>query len=154
VLAQHAIDFGQSMPIDVRCALPGKISFQPRSQLSVDHFLRPPPHFPADIPPVDSHVVAVAIDAADHDVDVRVVGVVVIHRRPNEAPSGVFLHPLHELPSEFFEIQSVTILRRNDESKLSLLAIQRRPKFIAGERFVSSIKPSAEPSRSTPSRSK
>jgi hypothetical protein len=63
-------------------------------------------------------------------VHVRIVGVVVTDRRPPQVASEVLLHPLDQVARVLPQVQLMTVLGRNDESKLSLLARDGLGKFL------------------------
>jgi len=60
------------------------------------------------------------VDAADDDVSVRVVGVVVVDGAPVQAHAEVILHAAHEVAREGRQID--VVLRRDDEPELVALA--------------------------------
>jgi len=73
--------------------------------------------------------------------DVRVVGVVVVCRRPDELAPGVLFDLGHELAGEFRQVDLRPILGRNDEPKLALLVRQRLPKDLRAELFIGAVEP-------------
>src|SRR5665213_3366353 len=142
VLTKKSIDRGQTLCPNIRFARPGIFELGSVPQLAGENFLRPPTHLVLDVIGVDSNVVAVTIDAPDVDVDMRLAGVVMVHRGPVEPPTEVALDLVHQLSREFFQIERVAIFRRDDESKLPLLAVQGGTKGIRREPVVGSVKTS------------
>ena len=117
MVTEESIDRGEALTRNIRLARPGILELGPESQLAGENFLRPPTHLILDVVGVDPEIVAVEIDAPDVDVDVRVVGVVMIHGGPVEPPPEVALDLIHQLSREFFQVERVAIFRRDDESE-------------------------------------
>ncbi len=67
------------------------------------------------------------------------VRVVVVDRRPDERAAKVLLHLRHELAGERLKVDVTAVLRRDDESKLALLALQRLGETGLVERPVGAI---------------
>jgi hypothetical protein len=109
-MLQDAVNFRESFLADLHRPLPDQIQFRPSPELPRDDFLSPPPHLPPDVPAVDPQVVPVPVDSPDHDVDVRIVRVVVVDRRPDEPAPRILLELPHELPREFHQVQPVPVL--------------------------------------------
>ena len=84
---------------------------------------RPPAHPLGDVRRVDPDLVARLVDAAHDDVNVRVVGVVVVHGAPPQADGEVLLDLTHEVPREPRQVHLV--LGRYDEPKLVPFVRQR-----------------------------
>ena len=75
-----------------------------------------------DVAPVDPQLAPIAVDAADDDVRVRVARVEVVDRRPLDFAPEVPLERRHQAPHVGGEVELRTVLRRDDEPKLVLLA--------------------------------
>ena len=68
--------------------------------------------------------------------NVWIVGVVVVDRSPDEASSEVPFDLTHQPAGEFLVRSSpVRVFRRDDETKLSLLALQRFPNLLRDASF-------------------
>src|SRR5258708_17037019 len=77
----------------------------PKAELPGDEMLRLPPDSLGDVRALEPHLLAPGIDTAEHDVDVRVVGVVMVHSPPDEPPTCVALHLGHQLARERGQVQ-------------------------------------------------
>ncbi|HXT98765.1 MAG TPA: hypothetical protein VN853_20875 [Polyangia bacterium] len=91
-------------PANIERSLHGEVHLAAPPELAGEDLLRPPAHSLPEISAIDPEVVAVLVDAVDDDMDMRVVGVVMIHRRPVELTPGVLLDLTHELPSEIRQV--------------------------------------------------
>jgi len=96
-----AIDFRETFAANVGSPFHRDVHLAAPPELARDNFLRAPPHPLAQVPAVNSQIVAVPVDPAHDDMNVRIVGVVVIHRGPDKAAPGVLFDLAHELPGEF-----------------------------------------------------
>lgn len=65
---------------------------------------------------------AAPIEAADHDVGVGVIGVVVVDRGPVERPSGVLLDLPHQAADVLGQVERARVLGRHNEPELVRLA--------------------------------
>jgi hypothetical protein len=79
-------------------------------------------HAVGDVLAVEADREADAVDAADDDVRVRVVCVVVVDGRPVQTPPDVILHLRHEPPDVGRHVELVAVLGREDEAELVLLS--------------------------------
>ena len=61
-------------------------------------------------------------DAADHDVNMRVLRVVVLHGNPCQFGSKVLLHPFDQTARQARQVYPITELRRDNEFKHSLVS--------------------------------
>lgn len=77
--------------------------------------------------------------------NVRVVGVVVVHCRPAEATTDVLFDLPHELAGQFRQLELRAVLRRDDESKLPFLARDALAKFLGAEFLIGPVQPSGRP---------
>ena len=75
-----------------------------------------------DVAPVNPQLAPIAVDAADDDVRVRVARVEVVDRRPLHFAPDVPLERRHQAPHVGGEVELRAVLRRDDETKLVLLA--------------------------------
>ena len=98
------------------------VAFRTRPELLGRKLLGAPAQAGRDVAPVDPKLPPVAVDAADDDVRVRVLGVVVVDRRPLDFATEVPLELRHQAPHVDGEIELGAVLRRDDETKLVLLA--------------------------------
>ena len=121
MLGDDPIDLRERLAADIDSPVHGQVLLAASAELAGENFLRPPAHAMGEIFAVDSEFIAVPVDAAHDDVNVRVVGVVVVHRRPDETTPGVLFDLAHELPGQFRQVDTRAILRRDDESKLPFL---------------------------------
>ena len=136
---ERAVNFREALALDVRRPGPGKFEFQPRPELARQGLLCPPAHPATDVPTVNSQVAAIPVDTADDDVNVWIVGVVVVDRSPDEASSEVSFDLTHQPACEFGQVQPFGVLGRDDETKLPLLALQGCPNLLRDEVFVCRI---------------
>jgi hypothetical protein len=119
-----------SLPVERRVALLGHLSrvgalhvdLLARSQLLGREFLGTPAKAGRDVAPIDPQLAPVAVDAANDDVRVRVARVVVVDCRPLDLAADVALERGHEAPHVGGKVELRTVLGRDDESKLVLLA--------------------------------
>ncbi len=58
---------------------------------------------------------AIGFEAADHDVNMRVFGVVVLDRNPFEVGSEVLLHTVHQIAREATQLNLITKFRGNNQ---------------------------------------
>jgi hypothetical protein len=94
---------------------------RPRAELAGGELLSATPNAVRDVRAIEAHLVPVPVDPANDDVRVRVLGVVMIHGRPLEAPSRVLLDLRHQAPHERRQVELARVLRRDDPPKLVLL---------------------------------
>src|SRR6185437_9346624 len=139
MFAQKAIEHGDALGPNIGLARPGILEVRPGPELAGDNFLRPPAHVLLDVVGVNPDLVAIDVDAPDVDMDVGIGGVVMIDGGPDQASSEVVLDLLHQPSREFFEIELVPVLGRNDESKLPLLTVQTGTEGIPIESLVGSV---------------
>ena len=107
---------------DLALLRPPHIPFRPRSELLGRQLLGAPAHAGRDVAPVNPQLPPVAVDAADDDVRVRVAGVEVVDRRPLHFAPEVPLERRHQAPHVDGEVELRTVLGRDNETKLVLLA--------------------------------
>jgi hypothetical protein len=74
------IEAGVASTLDVPILSAGKVELGTRTKLARSHFLGAPAHSIRDIAAVDAYLITVDVEASDDDVDVRIVGVVVVDR--------------------------------------------------------------------------
>src|SRR5579871_317512 len=139
------IDVRERLPADVEGPLHGDVQLAPPTELPGEDLLCPPAHSLPEISTVDPEVVAALVDAAHDDMDVRVVGVVVVHRRPNELAPGVSFDLRHELPGEFRQVDLRPILGRDDETKLALLVRHGWAKSLRAEFLIGAVQSTGRP---------
>src|SRR5450631_57220 len=142
MFAQKTVDHGESLGANFRLARQGIFELRPGPQLARDNFLGPPAHLVLDVSGVDSDVVTIDVDASDVDMDVGVIGVVMIDGGPDETPPEVVFDLVHQPAGEFFQVELIPIFGGNDESKLPLLTGQRGTKGIPIEPILRSVKTS------------
>jgi hypothetical protein len=82
-------------------------------------------HAVGDVLAIETDREAVAVDAADDDVRVRVVRVVVVDGRPVQTAPDVLLHLSHEPPDVGGHVELLAVLGREDEAELVLLTLHR-----------------------------
>jgi len=104
-----------------------------RSELLRRNLLGPLAHAPPDVVAVKADRVTLAVHAADNDVRVRVVGVVVIDRGPLEGLAYVALDLGHQPPHVQRHVQVPRILRRDDEPELLFLMEPRLLQCCGGD---------------------
>jgi hypothetical protein len=90
----------------------------PGAELARGDLLRPPAHSLGDVGRIEAEWPPLDVDSADDDVDVRVVGVVVIDGTPHDAPPEVSLDLLHQLAGVEAEIELGPVLGGHDEAEL------------------------------------
>jgi hypothetical protein len=76
---------------------------------------------PFEMYALEPHLSPITVDPADDDVHVRVLGVVVVDRRPLEAPPDVLLDLRHVAAHVIGQIELRGVLGRDDEPELMLL---------------------------------
>ena len=120
-----------------------------RTQLFGRQFLRAPPKTVADVAPTQSELVSVEVDAANHHVRVRVVGVVVVHRRPLEPAPEILFNALHVRAHVGGEVKLLRVLRSDDDSELVFFvqARCRRSRLLLLDRLACRERPASRPSR-------
>ena len=104
---------------------PLDLALEPGTEALGRQLLSAPPQPPGDVRALHPQLPALAANAADDDVRVRVLGVMVIHRRPLDGPSEVSLDALHQVAHVVGEVEVASVLRRHDEPQLMPLADAR-----------------------------
>ena len=134
---------------DLALLRPPHIPFRPRSELLGRQLLGAPAHAARDVAPVNPQLAPVAVDAANDDVRVRVAGVEVVDRRPLHFAPEVPLERRHQAPHVDGEVELRTVLGRDDEPKLVLLAGTRLLEDPRANRPLRVVEhgPSSRPSR-------
>ena len=125
------MDFALAGPLDV--------PLEPRPQALGRQLLGAPPEAPGDVGAVHPQLPPLATDAADDDVRMRVLCVVVVDRRPLEGPSEVALDTLHQLPDVVGEVEIARVFRRHDEPELVPLAQARLLEALAGRGALGAV---------------
>ena len=120
-----AIEGGEPLLGDLTGVRSPDLELVARPKLLRRNLLRPPAHAAGDVASIEPQLVAVAVDAADDDVRMRMARVVVVDGRPLDLAPQVPLDLGHEPPHVGREVQLARILGRHDEPKLVLLAKAR-----------------------------
>ena len=120
-----AVEGGEPLLGDLAGVRAPDLELVARPELLRRDLLRPPAHAAGDVASIEPQLLAVAVDAADDDVRMRVARVVVVDRRPLDLAPEVLLDLAHEAPHVGGEVQLARILGRHDEPKLVLLAKAR-----------------------------
>ncbi len=81
-----------------------------------------PAHAARDVRAVQAHLAPIAVDAADDDVRVGMIRVVMVDRRPLQVAADVPFDARHQAPHERGEVELTGVLGRDDESELVVLA--------------------------------
>jgi hypothetical protein len=101
---EPAVEGRQAIAFHLGAPLAGEVPLGAQAELLRDDLLGSPPHVLLDVAGWDAEVPAIGIHSADDDVDVRMLGVVVIDGGPDKRPSEVRAHPVHEPPRERVEV--------------------------------------------------
>jgi hypothetical protein len=124
-LAQPPVDRRQALLRYLLGELPLDVEFIPRSKLEGSQLLSANTESLGDVAAIDPDLGATTVDAADDDVNVRVVGVVVTDGGPVQPAAQILFHPLHEPARVVAQVQLVAILGGDDEAELTLLSGDR-----------------------------
>ncbi len=125
--------------MDLSLARPLDLDLEPRTQALGRQLLGAPPKAPGDVGAVQAELPPFAADAANDDVRMRVVGVVVIDRRPLDGAPKVGLDTLHQVTDVDREIEIPRVLRRHDEPELVPLADARLLERLAGHGALGAV---------------
>ncbi len=118
------IDRGEPVFARFHEARPGDVKIAAVPQLQGCKFLRAPPESMRDIVPRDDEVLPVISAPAQDDMDVRVIGVVVIDGDPVEFRSQIAFRRRHDVAREFAEVLKLAgIFRRHNDAKLMAVAL-------------------------------
>src|SRR6516164_876100 len=119
LVQKRAIEPGEPVVIDFAGELLLHFQFTLPPELTGDEIARPCPNPVGDIVAGDVEDLALIGDAADHDMGVRVTGVVMVDRDPIEGGVNVPLHLSHQPARERLQVAECdAILGTNDESEL------------------------------------
>src|ERR1019366_1693801 len=138
-LLDLAVERGEALLGHLSLARPSNLDLEPRPQALGRELLGGPAKAPGDVGAIHSQLPALAADAADDDVRMRVVGVVVVDRGPLEGPSEVDLDALHQLPDVVGEVEIAGVFRRHDEPELVALAEARLLEGLAGRGALGAV---------------
>jgi hypothetical protein len=123
---ERAVERSEPLLTDFACKLILDVDLGARAELIGEDGLGATPRSLRQVTAVDGDVVTVFVDPADDHMDVRVVGVPVIDGAPHQSATEVRLHLSHQPASERGQIHFRSVLGRDDEPKLALLALNRR----------------------------
>ena len=119
LVQKRAIQPGEPVVVDLAGELLLYFQFTLPTELTGDEIARPCPDSMANIVASNVKDLALIGDAADHDMSVRVTGVVMIDRDPIEGGVNVPLHLSHEPTREGLQVAECdAILGANDEPEL------------------------------------
>src|SRR5579885_1121725 len=119
---QGAVDLRPLLAADDPLARPVHLRFKARPQFARRELLAPRPDAFAQVVAIDFERAAILPYAANEQMDVRVVGVVMVDCHPFELGSEVLLHSAHQLADVVAEIQALGVLGRHDEPPHQLVA--------------------------------
>ena len=122
---EFAIEGGEPLLGDLPGVRSPDLELVARPKLLRRDLLRPPAHPAGDVASIEPQLLAVAVDAADHDVRMRMARVVVVDRRPLDPAPQVTLDLAHEAAHVGREVHLPRIFGRHDEPKLVFLAKAR-----------------------------
>src|SRR5579885_3634889 len=119
---KRPIDLGPLLALDDPLARLKHLALKARPELARRDLLAPRADALAQIIAVDLKRAAVLPHAANEEMDVRVVGVVMVDCDPFEPGSEIALHPGDQLADVVAEIQALGVLGRDDEAPHQLVA--------------------------------
>src|SRR5271154_5394197 len=131
-LLELAVERRESVLSDLPLACAPDLGLEPGTEPLGRQFLSTPPKAPGDVGAIHAQLPALAADAADDDVGMRVLGVVVVDGRPLDGSTEVALDAHHQLADVVREVEIARIFRGHDEPELVTLAQARLLEDLAG----------------------
>src|SRR5579871_2472683 len=119
---ERPVDLGPLLAPDHPLARLQHLGLKPRPELPRRELLTSRPDAFTQIVAVDLKRTPVLPDAANQQMDVRVVGVVMVDRDPFELRSEVLFHSAHQLAHVIAKIQPIRVLGRDDDAPHQLVA--------------------------------
>ena len=106
-----AVKAGESSFADIGYFAAFVVQFAFESKLVGDNFLCPEPHAFGNIFRRNGDLVTSFVDPSDDDMDVWVIGVVVVDGGPFEFATEIFFNLLHHLFGEVGEVEFMAVFR-------------------------------------------
>ena len=126
---QSAIDGGQALLRNLPVELPPQVQLAAWPELVCGQFLGSQAQGLREIRSVNSKLSVSGVDAADDQVHVGIVSVVVANGGPAQPTPEILFHPLDQSPCVVLQVQLIPGLGRDDEPKLPFLPLDRCPEF-------------------------
>ena len=118
IARQSQVQGGQPIGGELQLVTPLDLLGEPRPQVPGRYLHRLGAHPVGDILAIDHKIPAALVLPTDHQMHMRVVGVVVLASDPLEARAQILLHVRHELLGEGLEIEPLGAFRRDDETEM------------------------------------